>query len=235
MKYLVSIYVWGVGGLTFGLILIIGLLFTFLLPAHVYDPYVKKMLRLFFRIIHTKVEVSGLEKIDPNRTYLFMANHVSIFDVLLLGGYIPNFVRGVEADKQHGWPLYGWAVKRYGNISIARDNVHKSIQSIKKAARYIREGKSVAILPEGHRTLDGKLRPFKKLPFYLAKESGVDLVPIGMSGLYQLKRKGNWLIRPTKLKLNFGEPISKTTMNKLTTIELRDLTHSRILELIESP
>ena len=235
MKYIISIYIWGVAGLVFGLILILTLIFTFIFPPAIYDPWVKKFLRIFFKVIHTKVEVEGTEHIDQKKTYLFMSNHVSSFDIPLLGGFIPNFCRGIEADYQHKWPLYGWVVKRYGNITIERENIHRSITSIRKAANLIHKGKSIVILPEGHRTLDGRLRNFKKLPFLLAKQSGVELVPIGLSGLFYLNRKGGWLIRPTKLKVKFGKPISTEEISNLSVIELRDLTMGKIQELIERP
>ncbi|MBC8185520.1 1-acyl-sn-glycerol-3-phosphate acyltransferase [candidate division KSB1 bacterium] len=235
MKYIISIYILFVAGLVFGTILLVTLIFTFILPAKVYDPWVKKMLRFFFKAIFTKVEVEGIENINPKATYLFMSNHVSMFDIPLLGGFIPNFFRGIEADYQHEWPFYGWVMKRYGNITIPRENIHQSISSVRKAEKIMQKGKSIAILPEGHRTLDGKLRNFKKLPFFLAKQAGVDLVPIGLSGLFQLKRKGSWIVTPTPLKVKFGTPISATQIEKLSVKELRDLTREKIQGLIERP
>ena len=235
MKYITSIYYWCVGGLYFGFTLILIIVFSLILPPAVYDPWTKKLLRFFFKVIHTKVEVEGTENINKDNTYLFMANHVSSLDIPLLGGFIPNFFRGVEAGNHFKWPLYGWALKRYGNIAIERQNFRHSLKSIRKAENFLHNGKSIVILPEAHRTPDGKLRNFKKLPFLLAKQSGVDLVPIGLSGLFHLKRKGSWLIHPTTLKIKFGKPIPVEKINNLSTSELRDLTREKIQELIERP
>ena len=235
MKQLIAIYLWSVGLLYVGAFCIIGVLLSFVVPQKALDPWIKKMLRFLFTLLHSKVVVEGAEKIDPNKTYLFMSNHVSLLDVPLLGAYIPTFVRGVEAGRQFRWPFYGWFIRRMGNIPIDRENIHASIQSIRKAQRYLKTGTSIAILPEGHRTLDGKLRPFKKLPFFLAKEAEVDIVPIGLSGLFHLKRKGSWLIRPTTLKVKFGEIITAERVRSLSTIELRDATREQIQSLIERP
>jgi 1-acyl-sn-glycerol-3-phosphate acyltransferase len=235
MRYIISIYMLFVASLVFGFILIVTLVFTFTLPPKTYDPWVKKMLRFFFKAIFTKVEVEGIENINPKATYLFMSNHVSMFDIPLLGGFVPNYFRGIEADYQHKWPFYGWVMKRYGNITIPRENIHQSITSVRKAGKIIQQGKSIAILPEGHRTLDGKLRNFKKLPFFLAKQAGADLVPIGLSGLFRLKRKGSWIITPNPLKVKFGKPISVKQIKELSVTELRDLTRERIQGLIEKP
>jgi 1-acyl-sn-glycerol-3-phosphate acyltransferase len=235
MKYILSIYFWTVGGLVFGLILIFAIIISYIVPPETYDPWLKKMLHFVFKIFLTKVEVEGEELVEQGKPYLFMANHVSIFDVVLLAGYIPAFVRAVEADRQHKWPLYGWAVKRYGNIAIARDNPHRSIKSLGRAEKYLKSGKSIVILPEGHRTLDGNLRAFKKLPFLMAKQAGVDIVPVGLSGLFTMKRKGSWLIQPTTLKIKFGPILPADTVKSLSVVELRDITRDRIKGLIEKP
>jgi len=235
MKYLIAIYLWTVGFLYFGIICIIGILLTFIISQRTLDPWIKKMLRGLFRILHTRVLSVGSEKIEQGKTYLFMTNHVSLFDVPLLGAYIPTFVRGVEARQQFRWPFYGWAVRRLGNIPIDRENIHTSIRSIRKSEKLLQSGTSMAIMPEGHRTLDGKLRPFKKLPFFLAKQADVDIVPIGLSGLFHLKRKKSWLIRPTTIKIKFGDIIPAEKVRSLSVIELRDHTRREIQKLIEKP
>lgn len=234
MKYLFSAYVWIVGSISFGVILITGLIISFFSRPVTFDPWVKKMLRAFFKIILIKVKVEGAEKIDRNETYLFMSNHVSIFDIPLLGAYIPCFFRGVAAHYQFKWPLYGWALKRYGTIPIDRNNVHRSILSIRKAEKSVGQGRSIAILPEGYRTLDGKLKPFKRLPFFLAKQTGLRIVPIGLSGLYRLKPKGRRLIRRTELKIKFGDVIPHEKIESLSVDQLSELTRDKIFELIES-
>jgi 1-acyl-sn-glycerol-3-phosphate acyltransferase len=161
-----------------------------------------------------------------------MCNHSSLFDIPLLEAYIPTFVRGVEALRQFKWPVYGWAIRRAGNIPIDRKNVHSSIKSMKITEKILKEGKSIVILPEGHRTLDGKLGPFKKLPFHLAKQAGVPVIPIGLSGLFELKNKGSWLIRPRPVTIKFGQPISPEKIQSLSTEELRDFVRKKIQSLI---
>ena len=235
MKYIISLYVWTVAGLVMGIILVCTILFTFFLPPRIYDPWLKKMLRSIFKIIFAKVELEGDEKLDPNKTYLYMANHVSLFDAPLLAGYIPSYVRAIEADRQHKWPVYGWAVKRYGNIGINRESHFDSVRGMKKAAKNLQTGKSMVVLPEGHRTMTGELGPFKKLPFYLAKQGEVDIVPVGMSGLFTMKKKNTWHIKPTTIKVKFGEIIPADKVASMEIPELRDLVREEILSLIERP
>ncbi len=179
------------------------------------------------------VEIEGEENVIPGKTYIFMANHQSLFDVPVLEGYIPQFFRGVEAENHFQWPVYGWAVRRFGNIPIKRESIHESIRSMKKAEKWIKSGNSLTILPEGHRTLDGNLKPFMKLPFHMAKHADVEIIPIGLSGLFELKSKHSWHIQPTSIKVRFGSPVQIETVRELSTIALRDHIRNRIKKLIE--
>jgi 1-acyl-sn-glycerol-3-phosphate acyltransferase len=233
MTFLISIYAWTIGGLYFILLCLITICLTFFLKPRTIDPWLKKSLRFLFKILFIKVQSEGSEKIESNTNYLFMSNHSSLFDIPLLEAYIPTYVRAVEALRQFKWPLYGWAIRRLGNIPIDRKNIHASITSMKKTEKILKKGKSIVILPEGHRTLDGNLGQFKKLPFYLAKQAGVPVIPIGLSGLFQLKHKGSWLVRPRPVKIHFGQPVSPEKIQSLSTEELRDSIRGEIQNLID--
>ena len=233
MKYLVSFYVWIVGGLYFVCLCFITIFLTFFLKPETIDPFLKISFKLLFKIIFVKVRVEGEENVLPNQTYLFMSNHVSLFDIPLLAAYIPIFVRAVEALRQFKWPVYGWAIRRLGNIPIDRKNIYASIRSIKKTEFTLKAGTSIAILPEGHRTLDGKLRPFKKLPFHLAKQARVPIIPIGLSGLFQLKSRDSYVIRPRPITIRFGKPVTPDTIEKLSKEELNSFIHDQISALID--
>jgi 1-acyl-sn-glycerol-3-phosphate acyltransferase len=233
MKKIHSLWLWFSGGSIFLFFLLFAIVCTYLFDEKTYDNRLKAILRFILKVIGIKVEVEGLENLDKNKTYLFMANHVNIFDIPVIGGYLPFNVRGIEADRQFKWPLYGFAIKRLGNIPIDRVNPKKAIKSINLGAKRLQEGKSMVILPEGHRTKTGKIGQFKKLPFHMAKKGGRELVPIGLSGLYKIKRKGSWIVNPGTVKMKVGKPIPLETINTLTTEELRDYTKEKIIELIK--
>ena len=202
MKYILSLYLWFVLFTYSIFFLIFAIIVSYIFPTKKYTPWLQKLLKFIFTIMFIKIEVEGSENISPNKTYLYMANHVSLFDVPLLGGFIPGYARGVEADRQHAWPLYGWAMRRLGNIPIDRKSIFNSLSSISKTASIITEGKSMIILPEGHRTMDGELRQFKSFPFLLSKKVEVEIIPIGLSGLYTLKNKNSWVKIRAVQKLN---------------------------------
>jgi 1-acyl-sn-glycerol-3-phosphate acyltransferase len=101
-------------------------------------------------------------------------------------------------------------MSRVGMIPINRKSGRKALESLKKAGKLIRERDefSIAVLPEGTRTLNGKLSKFKKGGFLLAIESGLDILPVIQVGSFKIKRKGKKLIKPGRVKLVFESPIS---------------------------
>jgi 1-acyl-sn-glycerol-3-phosphate acyltransferase len=232
MKVLISLYAWVFGGLYFVVLCLITIVLTFFLKPKTVDRWIKINLRFLFKMLFIKVHSEGSENIDPEKTYLFMSNHSSLFDIPLLEAYIPTFVRGVEALRQFKWPVYGWVIKRLGNIPIDRKNIHASIRSMKTTERSLKGGLSIVILPEGHRTLDGNLGEFKRLPFHLAKQAEVSIIPIGISGLFELKRKGSWHIRPCPVSIKFGEAVGMEEIEALSVDELRDKIREKICALI---
>jgi len=232
MSIFVSLYIWIFGFLYFVFFLLFALICSFLFPVNVYNPWIKAILRFLFTLIGVPVEISGSASIQPGKTYLFMANHQSLFDIPLLGGFIPGSVRGVEAERQHRWPLYGLVMRRIGNISIPRTDILGSISSIRKTVRAVNTGRSMIILPEGHRSIDGTMLPLKKLPFFLAKQIDADLVPIGISGLFQLKAKNSWKITPGPVRISFGAAIPRETVNSLSAVELSAYMREEIQKLI---
>ncbi len=235
MSALISAYMWTMGLVVFAWFCLNAIVASLFLPSGAYDAHLQRILRRMFQLLFIPVCVEGRERLDPRRPYLYMPNHVSLFDMPLLGGWVPGSARPVEAERQFRWPLYGLAVRRLGSIPIRREDVFASARSLQRAARRLAQGKSLIIMPEATRTLDGKLGPFKRLPFLLAKRAGVDLVPVGMSGLFSLKRKLSWRIHPSPLKLKFGEVIPASEVARLSVNELRDLTRERIQALVEWP
>lgn len=234
-EIILAVIVW-----TYGLIITIPVLLfitllALLFPPRIYNDLGRALLRFLVWLYGGRVRVEGLERLDRSKTYLFMPNHVSLFDVPLVGGYLPFFARGVEAAEQFKWPLIGWFVRSIGNIPIERSSAHASWASLERAAEDIRAGKSIIIMPEGTRTRTGALGPFKKLPFRLAQMAGVDIVPIGTSGLYRFKSRVSWIVRPGPILLKVGAPLPYDEIKSKSVEEVTALVREKIAELIEYP
>jgi 1-acyl-sn-glycerol-3-phosphate acyltransferase len=182
-----------------------------------------------------RVEVKGLEHVDPSKAYVIMGNHVSMFDIPLVFGFMPVSFIGIEASEHFKTPLYGWALRRYGNIPINRRNSRESLQSILKGAESIKNGTSVVILPEGTRTTSPDMGNFKTFPFVLAQKSKHEILPFAFSGLWKINNKTSWHIHPGKITITFGEPVPAKTVTVMELSDLSKLVKNRISNLRIEP
>jgi len=229
-----SIMIWILGSVYFVLLIPCATLLMILFNPGTYDKTVKYLCRLFIRGLFIRIMPEGLENIEPDKTYIFMSNHVNIFDAFILNGYIPNFVRAVELDTHFNWPVYGAAIRRFGNIPISRENPRQAFESLKRAEQALKQGSSIVILPEGSRTLDGNLKPFKRGPFLLAKNTCFDIVPMVLQGSYKVKHKGDPLIRPGTIVCRIGKVIPSAKIHHMKTDELRQTIRDIMEKLMES-
>jgi 1-acyl-sn-glycerol-3-phosphate acyltransferase len=177
-------------------------------------------------VSRVKVSIQGLEHIDPRAAYVYMANHQSMFDILALLGYLPVQFRWLAKMELFQIPIFGYSMARVGYISIDRSNRKSAIKSLQKAAQKIaHEGVSVMIFPEGTRSEDGRIRPFKKGGFYLAIDSGRPIVPVVICGSHYIMPKGKLRIRPGRIVLSVNRPVDTAPYNK---------TREVLMELVRS-
>ena len=233
MEYIISCALWIIGGIAFFILALTLIVVMFIVPFPRYEPFGKWVCRTLLRVVKIRVRTEGMEQIQKDRTYLFMANHVNIFDILVFGGSIPNTFRGVELESHFSWPLYGTMITRMGNIPISQKNPFEAMKSLERTRRIMQRGVSIALLPEGHRTPDGNLGRFARAPFKFALNTSVDIVPMALIDSYKIKRKGSWLIRPGTITLRVGAPITFSSVKDMDTGALRDLVREKIIALIE--
>ncbi len=154
-----------------------------------------------------KVKVIGREKIDTKNAYVYMANHQSWFDIFVLLAYIPGQFRWLAKEELFRIPVVGKAMEVIGYIPIDRSNRSKAFESLARAAEQIKKGTSVMIFPEGTRSKDGVLQPFKKGGFILAIQSQQPIIPISISGSYKILPKGKWLVKSGFIKVTIHDHI----------------------------
>ena len=161
-----------------------------------------------------KVTVKNPANIDPSRSYIYMSNHQSNFDIPVLLAHLPVQFRWLAKVELFRIPVFGFAMKRAGYISIDRSNRKSAILSLKHAAEIIRGGVSVLIFPEGTRSRDGNIRPFKSGGFILAIDSGVPIVPVIIHGTFPIMLK-DWLrIRPGNVVLEIETPVETSPYSR---------------------
>ncbi len=159
------------------------------------------------RVAGARVKLVGLEKIDRAGTYIFMSNHVSNLDPILLCPLIPG--RTSILAKKAIWriPILGKALDLAEIVPVERENRESAIQSVRRAGEVMRHGVHMTLFPEGTRSRDGRLLPFKKGPFHLAAETGVPIVPVTVLGTLEMMPKGKTIVRGGTATLIFHQPI----------------------------
>lgn len=187
---------------------------------------------LFFCAI--RLEVKGLEHIDPEKSHIYVANHESLMDIPALFKALPVPLFYLAKKELSRIPVMGWFMYLIGMIFIDRSNHEKAMQSMKKAGKIIRSGRSVMTFPEGTRTKTGELQLFRRGSFMLSKQSGVDLLPIGIEGAREVLPSGGFRIRPGTIKINIGAPIKAADFKDKSPEEFAAITRETVKSLILS-
>lgn len=181
-----------------------------------------------------KVTVEGLSNINPQRSYIYMPNHQSNFDIPVLLGHLTVQFRWLAKVELFKIPIFGRAMRKAGYISIDRNNRESAFKSLEAAAAKIKNGVSVLIFPEGTRSRDGTIRPFKKGGFVMAIESGVPIVPVVISGTREIMTKGKFRVNPGQIHMRILAPIDTSTYTRKTKEVLMERVRRVICEHFES-
>ncbi len=163
-----------------------------------------------------KVTVEGLSAIDLEPPYIYMANHQSNFDIPVLLGHLTVQFRWLAKIELFKIPIFGHAMRKAGYISIDRSDRQAAIESLTTAAEQIKNGVSVLIFPEGTRSRDGKIRPFKKGGFVMAIDSGIPIVPVSISGTHAIMTKGKLRINPGHVRMRILKPVATSAYTRET-------------------
>ena len=159
------------------------------------------------RLAGIRVQVIGLDKLDPALTYIFMSNHASNIDPPLLLPLIPRRTSVMAKKELFSYPILGKTMRLGSLVPVDRGDRDAGIAAVRSAAEVIRQGINMTIYVEGRRSFDGKLLPFKKGPFYLAMESNVPVVPVTIAGSHYVMPKKRFAIKPGTVTVTFHSPI----------------------------
>lgn len=159
------------------------------------------------RLAGVRVKVVGRERLDPAATYIFMSNHVSNLDPPILVPLIPRRTSVLVKKELFRVPILGRAMRLASLVPVDRSNREAAISSLRTAAEVLGKGIPMTIFVEGTRSLDGRLLPFKKGPFYLAMESGAPVVPVTLVGTHRILPKRRFGIRRGEATVVFHPPL----------------------------
>ena len=159
-------------------------------------------------VLGIKMEISGLDRFDPRAPYIFMPNHASFLDGPLVMLAIPGTARVILKKSILRVPILGQAMRYVGFVPVDRKGAEGGKMSIARAAALIRErAYSFLIFPEGTRSRDGSLQPFRRGGFFLALASGAPIVPVSIRGTYELMPKGRRSARRGRVGIVFHPPV----------------------------
>lgn len=154
-----------------------------------------------------RVKVKGRENIDKNTSYVFTANHQGAFDIWSIYGYLNHNFKWLMKKELEKIFMVGWACKCAGSVFVDDSSVSSIRHTIEESEKQLRDGMSLVIFPEGSRTWDGKMIPFKRGAFMLAGEFKLPVVPITIDGSFKAMPRYTYIIHPTTITLTIHKPI----------------------------
>jgi 1-acyl-sn-glycerol-3-phosphate acyltransferase len=201
-----------------------------------YERIGRLWVRSLLRASGVRVEAFGLEHIAPGRPQIILCNHVSWYDVGALTDIVPKRYRFVGKQELTRVPLWGRAWQAAGSIAIDRADTQSAIASLDRAAQLVKaDSSAIIIFPEGTRSPNGELQPFKKGAFMLALHSGIEVVPAVVLGTRDILPKGSWRVRPGRIIVRFGRPMEVGACSDANRDELMARARQAMEALLHAP
>jgi 1-acyl-sn-glycerol-3-phosphate acyltransferase len=167
---------------------------------------------LILKTTGVRVSVKGLEHLEPGRSYVFAANHQSIYDIPIVFTSIPFQLRIVAKESLGRIPFMGWHLHRAGHLLVDRRNPGPDI--VQKMRRLVGESSSLIVFPEGTRSRDGAVGRFKKGSFLVAMDAGLPVVPVSITNSRNVMRKGELMVCPGEVEVTIHPPVPTAGVSK---------------------
>jgi 1-acyl-sn-glycerol-3-phosphate acyltransferase len=183
------------------------------------------------------VVAQGLEHIPSQGPYIIASNHQSIADIPILNAVVPPGFAFYAKKELTYVPIIGWNLKMMGCFLIDRKRPRIALKDLDESRKKVALGRALLIFPEGTRSVDGQLAPFKRGAFSVAVQTGVPVIPCVIDGSYKIINKKSLWALPGKVSVTFGAPISVDKVGKdgekKASIALMNKTYHIIRSIIE--
>jgi len=227
-----SALLWIVSLLHFAIAVPILIFLAIFLDPKKHDWLQRAFCRRIIFFAGAKIRVVRSPGFDPQKTCFFISNHVNLFDPFALYCAIPQFVRGWELESHFKIPIYGWLMRRFGNVPVPDVRRPSDLKRMWRLTRdAINGGTSLIVFPEGKRTRDGRVDEFQDGAFRVAQQLEIPVVPVSIVGSFRHHRTGHWMFWPATITLYLHEAIDTSGMSKEEVPALRD----RVRELVSAP
>lgn len=195
------------------------------------DAFLARFWHIHFEGSKTTLYITGRELLTPGESYVFMSNHESWLDIPAMFAAVPTGLRMVSKAELTKLPVVGQAMLNAGFIAVDRKNRNKAIRQLEDAKDRLRSGLSIWIAPEGTRSRDGSLLPFKKGGFHLARDLGKAIVPVYIEGAGEvMPADGMWVYPNRSITVHFCRPIPTASRDRAKTTELIEEVREAILQ-----
>jgi 1-acyl-sn-glycerol-3-phosphate acyltransferase len=217
--------------------LIVGIplsLLSFVLSSRQMDPLVMWFFRNVLRVAGARFRIRHAAGFDPERTALFIANHVNIFDPMIVFSAVPQHLRGMELESHFRVPVYGWLARNCGNIGLPKAKGRTQVQEVARRIKAALDaGVSVIVFAEGHRTRDGHVAAFQRGIFAMAQDWGVPIVPMSITGAYTFKNRHGLMLRPSTITVWLHDVIETSQLGRQEVDALRGRVHETVSRPVE--
>lgn len=189
---------------------------------------------IILKTLGIHVDMEGVERIKGLESAVYAANHLSAADIPVLYASLPMAFRIMAKKELFRYPFLGWYLTRSGQIPIVYGDANASLRSLNRASECVRKGMPLVVFPEGGRAEDGHLQPFMAGAFYVAIRAHAPVVPMAIVGTYEVVPMNSFHVRPGRVQLLIGEPISTAGMRVRDVEKLSDLARQAISDMYYS-
>jgi 1-acyl-sn-glycerol-3-phosphate acyltransferase len=227
-----SAVLWSMSGIHFALVCVFLTSLAVFIDPRKNDWPQRTFFRNILRLAGVKFEVKRSPGFDPEKTSIFISNHVNIFDPFVLYSAVPQFLRGFELESHFKIPIYGWMMGRFGNVPVPDNPTRAGLEVMtRRGQAALDSGISLLAFPEASRTRDGHIQEFKKGIFNIAQKFGTPIVPVSVVGSYQFFQTGSWILHPGKITVYLHDTIDTTRISRAEVDALRQ----RVREIVAAP
>ena len=215
----------------FGIITILTFSFDFT-KGKILSKIVKSWARAIFFSAGVKIQIMGLKNLDSLKNYIFAANHSSSLDIPLMLGYIPFWIVPISKIELKWVPFLGWAMQMAGHVFVDRRDHERAMVSISNIKEsLLKTPRSILLFPEGSRTNDGRIKPFKSGGLSLGISTGMPIVPVAIIGTFESLGKESTSFKNNLLTVRIGSPINTDEYIENDRKILSKLVYKRVKEL----
>jgi len=182
-----------------------------------------------------KYSVNGLENLDPNKNYIFAGNHTSALDIPLAFSGLPYWLVPIAKVELKPVFILGWVMDTAGHIWVDRRRSDLALKSLNNAkVSLVKKPRSILLFPEGTRTTDGSLAPFKRGGLLLSLDTKLPIVPIAFVGTYDMLKKGSFRMKGYQIELRIGKPVNTNQYSHKTRKLLADDIRLKVKDLLRN-